>query len=81
MSEEFEGNVGVHQRSVLSPLAFAIVVDVVTDDVRNGLMSEMLYADDLVLTSETMEMEGAIQEEGAAGEPREDKSCSEWGRR
>ena len=47
--------VGVRQGSVLSPLAFTIVVDVVTESVRNGLMSEMLYADDLVLTSETME--------------------------
>ena len=40
---------------MLSPLVFAIVFDVVTESVRNGLMSEMLYADDLVLTSETME--------------------------
>ena len=32
-----------------------ILVDVVTENVRNGLMSEMLYADDLVLMSETME--------------------------
>ena len=55
LSEEFEVKVGVHQGSVLSPLVFAIVVDVVTESVRNGLMSEMLYADDLVLTSETME--------------------------
>ena len=30
------------------------LVDVVTESVRNGLMSEMLYADDLVLTSEKM---------------------------
>ena len=55
MSEEFEVKVGVHQGSVLSPLVFAIVVDVVTENVRNGLMSEMLNADGLVLTSETME--------------------------
>ena len=55
LSEEFEVKVGVHQGSLLSPLVFAIVVDVVTENVRNGLMSEMLYADDLVLTSETME--------------------------
>ena len=27
----------------------------ITESVRNGLMSEMLYADDLVLTSEMME--------------------------
>jgi hypothetical protein len=55
LSEEFEVKVGVHQGSVLSPLVFAIVVDVVTESAREGLMSEMLYADDLVLTSETME--------------------------
>ena len=55
LSEEFEVKVGVHQGSVLLPLVFAIVVDVVTESVRNGLMSEMRYADDLVLTSDTME--------------------------
>ena len=43
--------VGVYQGSILSPLVFAIMV---TENVRNGLMSEM-YADDLVLTSEKME--------------------------
>ena len=43
LSEEFEVKVGVHQGSVLLPLVFAIVVDVVTESVRNGLMSEMLY--------------------------------------
>ena len=36
LSEEFEVKVGVHQGSVLSPLVFAIVVDVVTENVRNG---------------------------------------------
>ena len=55
LSEEFEVKVGVHQRSTLSPLLFAFVVDAITESVRNGLMSEMLYADDLVLTSETIE--------------------------
>ena len=55
LSEEFKVKVGVHQRSVLSPLLFAIVVDVITESVRNGLMSDMFYADDLILTSETME--------------------------
>ena len=55
LSEEFEVKVGVRQGSVLSPLLFAIVADLVTENVRNGLMSEMLYADDMALTSETME--------------------------
>ena len=31
------------------------MVDVITESVRNGLLSEMLYADDLVLTREMME--------------------------
>jgi len=52
LSKDFEVKVGVHQGSALSPLFFAIVVDVITESVRNGLM---LGADDLVLTSETME--------------------------
>ena len=47
--------VGVHQGSALSLLLFAIVVDVITESVRNGLMSEMFYEDDFILTSETME--------------------------
>ena len=45
LSEEFEVKVGVHQGSALSPFLFEIVVDVITESVRNGLMSEMLYAD------------------------------------
>ena len=36
LSEEFEVKIGVHQGSVLSPLVFAMVVDVVTENVRNG---------------------------------------------
>ena len=40
LSEEFEVKVGVHQGSVLSPLVFTIVVDVVPESVRNGLISE-----------------------------------------
>ena len=41
--------------SVLSPLLFAIVVDVITENARRGVVNELLYADDLVLMSETME--------------------------
>ena len=54
-SDEFGVRVGVHQGSVLSPLAFAIVVDVVTEHAREGLLNEILYADDLVLMSESLE--------------------------
>ena len=45
-SEEFYVAVGVHQGSVLSSLLFAIVVDVVAENAREGLMKETLYADD-----------------------------------
>ena len=45
---------GMHQGSVLSLFYPAVVVDVVTEFVREGALSKLLYADDLVLMSETM---------------------------
>ena len=54
-SEEFKVKVGVHQESVLSPLLFAIVVDDITENARMGVVNELLYADGLVLMSETTE--------------------------
>ena len=54
-SEEFVVEVGVHQGSVLSPLLIAIVVDVITENARRSVVNELLYGDDLVLISETME--------------------------
>ena len=53
-SEKFEVKIFVHQGSVLSPLLFAIVVEVVTENARRDVVTELLYADDLVLVSETM---------------------------
>ena len=52
LSKDLEVKLNVHQGSALP---FAIVVDLITETVRNGLTSEMLYVDDLVLTSDTME--------------------------
>lgn len=43
----------MHQGSVLSPLLFAIVMDVVSRETRSGLPWELLYADDLVLIATT----------------------------
>ena len=45
-SEKFELKVGVHQGSVLSPLLFAIAVDVITENARRVMVNELLYADD-----------------------------------
>ena len=45
----------MHQGSVQSPLIFAIVVDVVTEHAREGLLNDISYADDLVLMSESLE--------------------------
>ena len=39
---------GIHQGSVLLPLLFAIVVDVITENARSNVINEVLYADDLV---------------------------------
>ena len=50
-----EVKVGMQQGSVLSPCPFAVVADVVTEFAREGALSELLYADDLVLMSETIE--------------------------
>ena len=44
LSEEFEVKVGMHQ----------VVVGVVTELAREGALSELLYADDLVLMSATI---------------------------
>ena len=44
----------MYQESVLSPLLFAIVVDVITKNARKGVVYELHYAGNLVLMSETM---------------------------
>ena len=54
-SEEFKVKVGVHHGPVLSPLLFGIVVDVITENARRGVVNELLYVDDLVLMRETMD--------------------------
>ena len=48
-SEEFEVIEGVQQGSVLSLVLFVIDMDENTNDVREGGVKKLLYADDLVL--------------------------------
>ena len=40
---------------MLSPLLFAIAVDVISENARKGLINEILHADDLVLMNESIE--------------------------
>ena len=54
LSDEFKVIIiiiGDEPRSVLSPFLFAVVVDIVTELAREGVLSELLFADDLVLMS------------------------------
>ena len=66
--EEFEVKVWMHQGSVLSPFLSVDVIDVVTELAREVALSELLYVDDLVLMSETIEglwvMVGGFREQG-----------------
>ena len=51
-SESFDAKVGVNQGSILSPLLFALVIDEETKDITEGVIREMLHADDLVLVED-----------------------------
>jgi len=47
--------VGLHQVSVLSPLLFAIVMEMISRELRAGLPLQLLYADDLILMAKSEE--------------------------
>ena len=51
LADEFEIKVGLHQRLVVSPLLFIIMMDVLS---RRPW--EMLYTDDLALIAESVEL-------------------------
>ena len=79
-SEEFEVKVGVHQGSVLSPLLFVAVMEVVTRKVREGLLWELLYADDLVLVAQSIEkLREKVQQWKACMESKGPKK-KKWGK-
>ena len=54
-SEEFGVGVGVHQDSVLSLLLFIIVLEALSREFRTSFPWELLYADDLMISAESME--------------------------
>ena len=47
--------VGLHQGSALSPCSFAMVTDRMTDDIREEAPWTTMFADDIVICSESKE--------------------------
>ena len=55
LSDELGVNVGVHHGSVLSPILFILVLEALSRELRIDVPWELLYADDLVLISESLD--------------------------
>ncbi|KAK3556372.1 hypothetical protein QTP70_008008 [Hemibagrus guttatus] len=54
-TEEFNVEVGLHQGSALSPFLFAIVMDQLSEEVRQESPWTMMFADEIVICSENRE--------------------------
>ncbi|KAK3546997.1 hypothetical protein QTP86_008421, partial [Hemibagrus guttatus] len=54
-TEEFKVEVGLHQGSALSPFLFAIVMDQLSEEVRQESPWTMMFADDIVICSKSRE--------------------------
>ena len=54
LSSSFSVKDGVHQGSALIPPLFIMVMDVLTEDMRDGSLMELLYVNDLVLCGESL---------------------------
>ncbi|KAK3561567.1 hypothetical protein QTP86_010220 [Hemibagrus guttatus] len=54
-TEEFKVEVGLHQGSALSPFLFAMVMDQLSEEVRQESPWTMMFADDIVICSESRE--------------------------
>ncbi|KAK3570800.1 hypothetical protein QTP86_026338, partial [Hemibagrus guttatus] len=54
-TEEFKVEAGLHQGSALSPFLFAIVMDQLSEEVRQESPWTMMFADDIVICSESRE--------------------------
>ncbi|KAK3559189.1 hypothetical protein QTP86_005183 [Hemibagrus guttatus] len=54
-TEEFKVEVGLHQGSALSPFLFAMVMDQLSEEVRQESPWTMMFADDIVICNESRE--------------------------
>ena len=54
LSEKFQVQVGVNQRHMFSLPVFLIVVEVIMEYARRGLMTEIIYVDGLILMRKSM---------------------------
>ena len=62
VTEGFDVKVGLHQGSDLSPCLFAMVMDRMTDEIREEAPWTMMFADDIVICSESKEqVEGKLE--------------------
>ena len=55
VTEGFEVKVGLHQRTALSPCLFAVMIDWMTGEIREEDPWTMMFADDIVICSESKE--------------------------
>ena len=55
LTEEFEVKVSLQQGSALCPFLFAIIMDMLTKDVRKDAPWDMMFLDDVVLCREDRE--------------------------
>jgi len=62
-TEEIGIDVGLHQGSILSPLLFIIIMDIIGDNLDEKAPWTMFFMDDLVLSNEKGEhLEGKLEE-------------------
>ena len=62
MMDRFKVEVGLHQGSTLSPFLFVMVMDRLTDEIRQESPWTMMFADDIVICSESREQAEASLE-------------------
>ena len=82
LSEEFRFNIGLRQRSALSPLLFIMVMEIISRKISTkDILRKMMYADDLAIIAESKQDLQEVLEEWKGlfkNEPREDRSDVGW---